>query len=172
MKTWSGRLVLSLQSIRWNPPTWADRKRWTLDSRLPHALARAEEWAQGEQAKCDAAARAKDERQRTWEASVPKARAAYIESRNRDRPVAQIEDLTHARAIRSYAGAIEGQLSELPSDDQPQAQEWLARIRRDADRIDPLSRPHVLQCERPEDLPTPEVDRCMPHGMSSAGPPD
>ncbi|MGL5826019.1 MAG: hypothetical protein ACRCYU_14590, partial [Nocardioides sp.] len=72
VKDWSGRLTMTLVTGAWSEPSWADRKRWTLDSRLPRLLVRAEQVAaecararvRAEQERC--------ERQRLWDESLPR----------------------------------------------------------------------------------------------------
>lgn len=172
VEQWSGRLVLTLDNGARRKPWWADRKRWSLESRLPLALASAEEWAQGVRQQREAADMVKRKRVEAWDKAVPQARAAYVDALNRDRLIAQRDAFVHADGLRSYAAAIEEQLPSLPQEKRTDAHEWISWIKAEADRVDPLLPPRHLYFERPKDMPVTEVDRFMPGGMTSAGPPD
>lgn len=173
VEQWSGQLALTMENGSPKPQFWADRRRWTLESRLPQVLKAAEEWAEDVDRRQQAADRERRERRLLWEESVPKARAAYLDSVNRDRLASQINAFERADQLREYAHAIELRVADLPSEDQrSQAQEWASWIRAEADRVDPLLHGDELRYDRPERLPSFEVDKYMPRGMNSWRPPD
>lgn len=173
VEQWSGQLALTMATGSPKPQFWADRRRWTLESRLPQALKAAEEWADEVNRRQQAADREKRERRRLWEEAVPKAQAAYVDSANRDRLTTQIKALERAGQLRTYAHAIELRVADLTGEDQrSQAQEWASWIRAEADRVDPLLHGDQLRYDRPERLPPFEVDKYMPRGMNSWRPPD
>lgn len=170
VEEWSGRLRLTLQD-GWNPSWWADRKHGTLDSRLSQALHVAEKWADQVRQSRETANLARQERNRLWEVAVVKAKAAYLGALNRERMNAQVVAFTHVAGLRSYAAALEAAISDLSDEQRDQASDWVSWIRADADRQDPLMRFDQLRFERPDELPTREVDRFMPRGMTSYQPP-
>ncbi|WP_397519373.1 hypothetical protein [Rhodococcus pyridinivorans] len=173
VEQWSGRLALTMENGSSKPQFWADRRRWTLESRLPQALEAAEEWAEEVNRRQQTADHEQRERRRLWEESVPQARAEYLDSVNRDRLTTQIKALERADRLREYAHAIELRVADLPGEDQrSQAQEWASWIRAEAARVDPLIHGDQLRYDRPERLPSFEVDKYMPRGMNSWRPPD
>lgn len=167
-----GRLVLTLENGAWNPPWWADRKRWTLDGRLPQALQAAEEWAEQVRQQRETADLERRERRRAWDTAVPKAQAAFVEALNRGRAEDQLAAFARSRDLRAYADVVETHAGPLPRHQRDGAREWAEWIRAEAERADPLSRADELRYDRPEELPATEVDRYMPRGMTSARPPD
>jgi hypothetical protein len=173
MRDWSGRLAMTLLTDRWSQSRWADRKRWTLDSRLPLLLERAEEVAKD---RIDARARAdqaKAERHRLWEESVPRARQAYIDELNRERLAKQLEAYTGAQARRLYADAVGQAASDMqPGPEREAAQGWAAWIRNEADRLDPALGGKRLHFMTPDNISPWELSKYMPNGWSVSYPPD
>ncbi|WP_344067594.1 hypothetical protein [Nostocoides vanveenii] len=172
VEQWTGRLVLTLVKDPYNRAFWADRKRWTLESRLSLALDAAEEWAGIVKRRQDDAEAARQERRRQWEQAVPQAKTDYVDSLNRERVTAQLEAMHRAADLRAYADAVENVLPGLADQEQSAAREWASWIRLEADRCDPLLVTAELRYHRPENLPWVEVDRFMPRGMSSLKPPE
>lgn len=99
---WSGRLAMTLPAEQ----QWADRKRWTLDSKLSSLLLTAESIADGRIAARAHAERERIERREQWEKAVQKAREAYVVDLNRSRLADQLKAHAHARDLRTYADAV------------------------------------------------------------------
>lgn len=169
---WSGRLVLAIGGTDRDRKWWADRKRWALEDRLAKALQAAEEYsARVIQERAEANA-AKQQRLEAWNDAVPKARAAHIEALNRERATTQLADFQRARELRAFADAIDNTLLTSRTEQQPPKIAWAAWLREEADRTDPLLQPDRLIIHEPESLSFVEVDRFMPHGLTSRHPPD
>lgn len=172
-ETWSGRLTMTLLESRWNTRQWADRKRWTLDSRLPLLLEKAEETALARKEERARADREKEARRRLWEESVPRAQQAYVDDLNRERLAKQLESHAEAEAKRAYAAAVEQTARRLdPGPQRDAAEAWAAWIRGEADRIDPALALGKLQYRTPDDLPDWKISKYMPHQWSTSRPPD
>lgn len=168
---WSGRLVLTLQTSKWGSPWWADRKRWTLDSRLGQALEAAEEWCSGERQRLDEAEAAKQTRRKKWEEAVPSARRAHADAVNRDRADAQVAAFSRAADLRVFADAVEARLPPVDDDKRDPSANWVAWLRGEAERVDPLLHPDVLRYQQPDKPSVTDLDKYMPPGMTSALPP-
>lgn len=169
---WNGRLVLTLHKTKWDSKHWADRQRWRLDSRLSFALEAAEDLAAERRRAQDQAEKARRERRRLWEESLPKARAAHAEAFNRARLKAQAGAHALAAQYRDYVTAVAGTADHLDDPQRTEALRWAAWIRAEADRIDPIMSPGELRFVEPVDVPTRELDEYMPPGMSASRPPD
>lgn len=152
-------------------PWWADRNRWTLDSRLAQALEAAEDWCTGERQRLDDAEKARQERHQRWEAAVPKARRAHADAVNARRADAQLAALSRAVDLRSYADAIEARAQLAEGDQRDPAKRWATWLRQEADRVDPLMHPGELQYREPEKPSVSDLDEFMPPGMTVAKPP-
>lgn len=173
MHDWSGRLAMTMLNGRLGQSRWADRKRWTLDSRLPLLLRQAEELAKD---RIDARAqddRAKAERRQLWQESVPRARQAYINELNRKRLDNQLQTYAEAQAHRTYANAVTQAASGMqPGSEREAAQAWAAWIRNEADRLDPALSGKSLRFTTPVNIPTWELGKYMPNGWSVSHPPE
>jgi hypothetical protein len=173
MHDWSGRLAMTMLNGRPGQSRWADRKRWTLDSRLPLLLRQAEELAKD---RIDARAqddRAKAERRQLWQESVPRARQAYINELNRKRLDNQLQTYAEAQAHRTYADAVTQAASGMqPGPEREAAQAWAAWIRNEADRLDPALSGKSLRFTTPVNIPTWELGKYMPNGWSVSHPPE
>lgn len=173
MQDWSGRLAMTLLAGRWGQSRWADRKRWTLDSRLPLLLERAEEVAKDRIETRVKADQAKAERHRLWQESVPRARHAYISELNRGRLAKQLEAYAGAQDRRSYADAVAQAASAMqPGPQREAAQAWATWIRNEADRLDPVLGGKLLHFMTPDDISMWELGKYMPNGWSASRPPD
>ncbi len=171
-KVRSGRLRLELGEGRM-VQFWADRKRWTLEQRLPHVVA-----AVADRAAAEVEARIRREAQRRnrldrWHEAVPRAKRAYTEQVNRERLRDQISRSAEAQAIRMYCAQLDSVAAA--SEDSTRADsiaEWAHWARAEADRIDPLCQPQELAFETPSDVFPSDFAPFMPRGMSPWHPPD
>ncbi|GAB3769224.1 hypothetical protein [Microlunatus parietis] len=172
---WSGRLAICIDfEVRWRiKPLWADRKRWTLESRLPRIIREVEDLAAQWKADRERAEREKSERRKLWEESVPKARQEYIDDQNRAQLEKQIGAHLRALQLRSYAAAVEiGTRTMDPGSEQEAALEWIRWIRAEADRIDPTLHPGALRYVTPDRISYWELNKYMPEGLTALHPPE
>lgn len=151
---------------------WADRKRWTLESRLPRFVRTIEEVAQARAEAGQRAEEAKRRRRQEWEEALPKARAAYLVDLNRGRLDKQLELFARAEQLRVYADAVARRAVELTPDERAAAQAWASWVRKEADRHDPTLKPESLAFVEPAEIRHWELDKYMPRGMKATSPPD
>jgi hypothetical protein len=160
----TGRLELALVSgFSSRSSSWADRKSWSLDEKLPEVLAELEIRAIEQHQREDEAKRRAAERQRQWEQAMEEAKTRYLENRRREVLLAQAQRWREAEAIRSYcdkAQALHG------GDDG--TREWIAWARRHADHLDPLQEPP--RSPPPPDSIDPSELRPYLEGWSAYGP--
>lgn len=108
----SGRLVLRLPLDHGRSRSWGDRERWTLESRLPHALAFVESSAReseaGRQAKRADAQRQLD----AWHVAMADARERFIVATNRERLATQVAAWQRARDLHAYADSLSALVDE------------------------------------------------------------
>jgi hypothetical protein len=168
----SGRLTLLLGQ-GYGSVSWGDRKRWSLEQKLPTMFK-----AVADRASAHAQARANKEAEKQWvrqqwEAAVLRARQAYIDQINRDRLRAQVSSSAEAEAIRQYCTRLDKLAADCPDqDDAARIRRWAAWARHEADRVDPLGEPEQLGFEVPEEIRTYDLDKFMPRGMHAWSPPD
>jgi hypothetical protein len=144
--------------------SWADRSRWTLEDRLPHLLRELELQAIDAEERRLAAAREEAERQRQWEAAMEDAKRQLIEDHRLEVLRSRVRAWQEADAIRAYCDAVEARHGADTLAANPEAAQWLALAREQADRAQQLPRmpPH------PE--PTPERLKPYLGGWSPYGP--
>jgi hypothetical protein len=157
----SGRLVLETTD-GWRTRRWADRKRWSLDGKLPEALAFIEERAASAAASRDAARRQVEARRQQWEEAVPRARQRYLADLNQRRVLEQASAWKTAGSLRDFAAALGATAS--PSDAAISA--WAAWAEEQADAIDPLRQRGGRAFLQPDQIASEELDRFMPQGMT------
>jgi hypothetical protein len=166
----SGRLLLRLGS-GYGSVFWADRRRWSLDEKLPAMFKEIEDRAERQVAARISAEARRVARLQEWERALLRARQAYIEDLNRGRLTKQVAASGQAVAIRAYCDRIGAILDQTADDHRSQVNQWLAWARAEADRVDPLSHPKSLAYVLPDDVRTSELGRFMPKGMSAWHPP-
>jgi len=169
-QVFSGRLRLEV-GPSWEHRWWADRKRWTLASKLNEMFNTIEELSAAARAKRERLAAAHREQLARWEAAVPVARDRYLRARNADRASKQLAAWTRARELRAYADAVEA-AAEAGGDDRAHANEWASWLRQEADRQDPLRRRDELRVDTPAEISAADLDRHMPNGWTVRNPPD
>lgn len=167
----TGRLELILlprTGDRLGQHRWADRKRWSLEDKLPQAL---EEILQrGQAAERDRLdrQRAKIERRRRWGAAMRQARADYIEHRCAAHLHRQLEHWREAQEINAFCDAVQHQAEREPDPQQAASMRaWIAWARAHARHIDPLHADLGVP-----DVPEPTAEDLRPflHGWSPYGP--
>ncbi|MCX6395661.1 MAG: hypothetical protein NTV23_04185 [Propionibacteriales bacterium] len=164
----SGRLALRLGE-RYSTITWADRKRWTLDDKLPQMFEHLRTTAVDVLAARERQARDLEERTRAWEKAVESARKAYVAQVNRDQLHEQLADRDSAVRMRAYAADLEA--SRGGEADRGVLVEWVEWIRAEADRVDPLLHPKRLGKRTPPEVRSTDLEPFMPRGMSPWRPP-
>lgn len=159
----SGRLAIKT-GTSYQSSSWADRKRWTLVSRLSHVLGHAEEVAQETLERRAEAERELAERRRLWEETKSRARVQFIEDLKRRRLDNQIANARRANEIRRFADEISQATAETSgSENAAGIEDWIAWARSEADRVDPLLNPRALRFVEPEDIRDADLDPYMPH---------
>ena len=167
----SGRLVIRLED-RFHPHSWADRKRWSLQSRLPLLFKEIEQRAvaSGEMRR-----RQQDERQQrrqAWRLALEHAEQALVHHSNAQRLSDQTAALAKAEDLRRYAARLQSLVhSGEAARYADEIRGWTTWVLTEADRIDPLRHPEELRLVRPEIRPS-DLDKFMPRGLSAWGPPD
>ena len=171
-REFNGRLVLTLEPKTYQASGWADRQRWSLESRLWKLLKKAEETAHARVTERERLQRERHAKRQKWEQSRPLAEAAYLDHINRQRLDEQLAGYEKARRLREYAEAIEHTVLDGSAEpDQVQIVAWLGWIRAEALGLDPLIHPEQLQYFKPAQLPTGELSTFMPDGMDYNYPP-
>jgi len=167
----NGRLALRIRG--YSPSQgWADRKRWTLESRLPRFVRTLEDIAASRSDARDRADEAKRQRRLAWEQAVPKARASYLADLNRGRLEEQLEQFARAQQLRAYADAIALRAAGMDGEVRASAEVWAAWVRGEAERHDPTMKEANLAFVEREDIRPWDLDKYLPHGFTAAHPPD
>lgn len=144
--------------------TWADRRSWTLEDKLPELLQELEVRAAEDDHAAIESKRASDHRERERKRELAEAKQLFHEHRRVQALRAQIAAWQEAQCVRDYLRAVEerhGQTSE--------SAEWIAWIRRYVDeRLDPLASPPTmpLKAEVKIDDLKPFLARNSPYGVS------
>jgi hypothetical protein len=167
----SGRLALRVRGFT-AVHGWADRKRWTLESRLPRLVRNLEEEAQRRAEAFDRATDAKRKLRREWEEALPKARARYLASLNRERLDKQLAAHAKAQERLAYADAVEARAKDLDPDDRAAAEAWADWIRTEAQRIAPTEAVGELRFHEPTDVRPWDLNKFMPGLLSASDPPE
>jgi hypothetical protein len=162
----TGRLTATLDSCysrEGRPASWADRKSWTLEEKLPDLLRELEIRAAEDDHREQEAKRAAEERRRHWEIAVERAKQRYAEAHRAKELRAQAAAWQEARAIREYLTALEETHGMSGA-----AAEWIAWIRARVEHLDPLRRRPAMP-----DIPEPSPEDLKPFldGLSPYWPP-
>jgi hypothetical protein len=142
--------------------TWADRRSWTLEDKLPELLQELEVRAAEDDHEAIERQRAADERQRQWELAIERAKQRFLEDHRAQVLRAQIVAWQEATTIRDFLNRLEERHG-----DNPGSTEWITWIRHYVDeRLDPLSSPPSMPDEpdiKPDDL-KPFLGGVIPYG--------
>jgi len=101
---------LNIEVLGWShgrQTSWGDRKRWTLEDRLPQLMRELEAQAVEAEERRLAKEREEAERQRQWEAAMDRAKVRLIEDHRVDVLRARLAAWHEADAIRAYCEAVE-----------------------------------------------------------------
>jgi hypothetical protein len=157
-----GQLEISIVGYGRRQRAWGDRKRWSLEDRLPQLLAELETLAtEAEQCRL-AREREEEERRQAWEKAMVLAREGAIEQLNVETLRRRVDVWEEAERIRAYCDAVEQRHGEEISSD-PEAARWLQFARQHADRAQRLPRMPADPELRSDDL-TPFLGGWSPYG--------
>lgn len=164
-KEGTGRLTITLASgysRHGRPSTWADRRSWKLEDKLPDLLREIEMRVVEDEHREAEERRQEEERQRQWEAAMERAKAQFVEAHRAEMLTSQIERWQQATLATAYLEAL-----EAAHGDDPDAAEWIAWARSYVERLDPLS-----VAPRMPEVPEPKPDGLKPFlgGLSPYGP--
>jgi hypothetical protein len=143
--------------------TWADRRSWTLEEKLPELLQELEIRAAEDDHRQTEEMRIAEERRHRWELAMESAREHFMEAHRAEVLREQVVAWQEARVLREYLGVLEGLYGESAD-----ATEWIEWIRAYVEHVDPLHSPPAMP-ERPEISPEdlkPFLGGLSPHGPS------
>ena len=118
--------------------SFSDRKRWTLEDRLPQLMRELETQAVEAEERRLAKEREEAERQRQWEAAMERAKLRLIDDHRLDVLRRRVADWSEADAIRAYCDAVEARYGSDAIAGDPDAARWLAFAREQANRAQQL----------------------------------
>lgn len=167
----NGRLALTITGYAGHHG-WADRRRWTLESRLSRFVTSIEQVAQDRAEAQQRDEDAKRQRRKEWEEALPKARAMYLANLNRARLDKQLDAFGRAGQLRTYADAVARRATTLAPEERVAAEAWAGWICAEADRHDPTLQATSLVYVEPSKIPNWELDKYMPAGFRASNPPD
>jgi hypothetical protein len=144
---------------------WADRKSWTLEEKLPEVIQEIEISAAADRHRREEAERAKERRQREWEAAMEAAKEKYLEAWCADKLVKRGEAWRQVEDLRAYCDAVE---ARHPLDRNPETAKWVEWARSYIERVDPLRAAPQMPAD-PENV-TGEDLRPFLRGRSLYGP--
>lgn len=144
---------------------WADRKRWTLASKLPDFFAALDKMSAAERERRARLEQANREDLAFWEQSVARAHELHLHALNAQRARAQAASWRQANDLRAYADEIASRWEEKGASGA--SSEWVSWLRDEADRIDPLLGTDDLRVETPEKISHADLDKHMPKGWTS-----
>jgi hypothetical protein len=163
----TGRLQITCDgySREGRPVSWADRRSWTLEEKLPDLLQELEIRAAEDDHAAIERQREADQRQRQWELAMDRAKQRFLEHHRAQVLQQQLSAWQEAERIRVYVSLLEERHGT-----NPDSAEWIAWIRRYVDEeVDPLTSPPAMPAE-PEisaaDL-KPFLGRISPYGPQS-----
>jgi hypothetical protein len=144
---------------------WGDRKRWSLEDRLPQVARELEVLVDEAKQHQIERERSEAERQRSWETAMESARQAatnahYVAVLDR-----RLSAWTQAEHVRAYCDAVE-QRHDVAATADPATVEWLSFARQHADALQNLPRMPPKPELRPEDL-KPYLRGWSPYGPRS-----
>ena len=143
---------------------WGDRKRWSLEDRLPQVLHELEIRAVEDEERRVAFEREREERQRRWEEAMRQAEARFLEDHRLEVLRTRVRLWREADAIREYCDAVEARHEKAGISADSEAKRWLELAREYADRAQELPRMPADPSPRPEDL-RPYLGGLSPYGL-------
>lgn len=160
----TGQLDISILSYYGHRQgSWGDRKRWTLEERLPQLLRELETLAAEAEQRRLAREREEEERQRQWEQAMEHARVRLIDDHRIEVLRRRVSAWQEAEAIRAYCDAIEARHGANAIAADPEAARWLFLARQHADDTQALPRMPADPEVTPDAL-KPFLGGWSPHG--------
>lgn len=163
----TGRLGVRFSDRFAQRSQFVDRKRWTLESRLPHFFAAIEASARAHRDQRESIATALAAQQDQWDLAVRQARSDFIDSYNRDRLSRQVNAMKKAQAIREYCNEALVRLEGAPIAERSQGAQWVEWARGEADRLDLVWETRSLRFDEPQDVSPADIQEFMPPGLSA-----
>lgn len=120
--------------------SWGDRSRWTLEDRLADLLRELEVQAAEAEERQRAREREEAERRRQWEAAVADAKRRFLEDHRLELLRRRVREWEEGEAIRAYCDAVEARYGSDAVEADPDAAQWLALAREQANRAQQLPR--------------------------------
>jgi hypothetical protein len=147
---------LNIEVLGWShgrQTKWGDRRRWTLEDRLPQLMRELETQAVEAEERRLAKEREEAERERQWEAAMLRAKVRLIENHRREVLRRRVTAWNEADAIRAYCDAVEDRYGIDTIAADADAAAWLAFAREQADSAqrvprmptDPEATPEALK---------------------------
>jgi hypothetical protein len=134
---------LNIEALGWSQgrqSSWGDRKRWTLESRLPQLMRELETQAAEAEERRLAKEREEAERERQWEAAMDHAKRRLVESYRSETLHRRVSAWQEANAVRAYCDAVEARHGPDAIAADPETVRWLAFAREYADLAQRLPR--------------------------------
>ena len=167
----AGRLHVEVQhgtSVHW----WvADRKRWTVESKLSQTVPAIEQLFV-------AAAERRSERRAqcerdlvAWAEAVEQAKAKHLNALNVDRAAEQVARWRQASELRAYAQAVRDAAASTSGSAATDALEWARWLEAEGTRLDPTNDPKAMRIKKPENPSPWDLSKYMPRGWTAAHPP-
>lgn len=163
----TGRLGVRFNDRFAQRSQFGDRKRWTLESRLPHFFAAIEASARAHQNQRNSIANALAAQQDQWDEAMRQARSDFLDSYNRDRLSRQVNAMNEAQAIRNYCREALARLEGASIAEKTRGAEWVEWARDQADRLDLVWGTQNLGFDEPEDVSPADLQEFMPPGLSA-----
>lgn len=157
---------LNIEVVGWShgrQTSWGDRRRWTLEDRLPQLMRELEAQAVEAEERRLAKEREEAERQRQWEDAMEQAMVRLIEAHRLDVLRARVAAWNEADAIRAYCDNVEAHHGADIIAADPDAARWLAFARDYAGRAKRLPRMPADPDVTPDKL-KPYLGRWSPYG--------
>ena len=132
---------LNIEALGWSQgrqSSWGDRKRWTLEDRLPQLIRELETQSAEAEERRLAKEREDAERQRQWEAAMDRAKQRLVEDHRVNVLRNRVRAWEEANAIRAYCDAVEARHRSDAIAADPEAARWLAFAREHANRAQQL----------------------------------
>lgn len=118
---------------------WGDRRRWSLEDKLPEVLGEIVERGEAVEQKRLEAERAKAERRRRWELAMQQARADHAEAFRAAHLRRQVAHWREVQEINAFCEAVQHIAAHAPNPLQAHSMlEWISWARDYVERIDPL----------------------------------
>ena len=170
VEVFAGRLCIEVQhgtSVQW----WADRKRWTVESKLSQVVPGIEQFFLAAVER-RVERRAQHERDLVaWAEAVEQAKSKHLNALNQDRASEQVAEWRQAGELRAYAQAVRDAAASTSGSAATDALEWARWLEAEATRLDPTNDPTAMRIKKPENPSPWDLSKYMPRSWTAAHPP-